>query len=286
MDHPAIPHLKTVDPVLGAVIDRIGKLPPGPRTDGTHLGHLIRAIVYQQLSGKAAATIHGRFEALYGGRPPTPQELLATPDEKLRAVGLSGAKTLYLKDLAARAAAGTLPVDRLHDLDDATLTEALTSVKGIGKWTAQMFLMFRLGRPNVLPDLDLGVRKAIQQVYGLREMPTPQEVQARGAPWSPYASFAAWYLWRSLELPGPDGKTRSTRAMPAPREKLAKKRAAKKSAAKRKSAQRAKPQTKRAQRRKTAKPARKNTKGRSVRASAPGRTRRPAQSKRRSAKRS
>jgi DNA-3-methyladenine glycosylase II len=281
MDHPAIPHLKTVDPVLGAVIDRIGKLPPGPRTDGTHLGHLIRAIVYQQLSGKAASTIHGRFEALYGGRPPTPQELLATPDEKLRAVGLSGAKTAYLKDLAARAAAGTLPVDRLQDLDDATLTEALTGVKGIGKWTAQMFLMFRLGRPNVLPDLDLGVRKAIQQVYGLREMPTPLEVQARGAPWSPYASFAAWYLWRSLELPGPDGTVRSTRAKPA-----AKKKAVKKKAAKRKNAARAKPRTKSVKRRKTAKPAHKNTKARNVRASATRRTRRTTQSRRRGAKRS
>jgi DNA-3-methyladenine glycosylase II len=248
------------------------------------LGHLIRAIVYQQLSGKAASTIHGRFEALYGGRPPTPHELLATPDEKLRAVGLSGAKTAYLKDLAARAAAGTLPVDRLQDLDDAALTEALTSVKGIGKWTAQMFLMFRLGRPNVLPDLDLGVRKAVQQVYGLREMPTPQEVQARGAPWSPYASFAAWYLWRSLELPGPDGTVRSTRAKP-----VAKKKAAKKSAAKRKSGKSGKstmPRTKSAKRRKAAKPARKNTKARSVRASATRRTRRPTRSKRRRAKRS
>lgn len=277
MDHPAIPHLKTVDPVLGAVIDRIGKLPPGPRTDGTHLGHLIRAIVYQQLSGKAASTIHGRFEALYGGRPPTPHELLATPDEKLRAVGLSGAKTAYLKDLAARTVAGTLPVDRLQDLDDAALTEALTSVKGIGKWTAQMFLMFRLGRPNVLPDLDLGVRKAIQQVYGLREMPTPQEVQARGAPWSPYASYAAWYLWRSLELPGPDGTVRSTRAKPVP-----KKKAAKKKPAKRKNA----PRTKSAKRQKTGRPVRKNTKARSARASATRRSRPPARSKRRRAKRS
>lgn len=270
MDHPAIPHLKSVDPVLGAVIDRIGKLPPGPRTDGTHLGHLIRAIVYQQLSGKAAGTIHGRFEALYGGRPPTPQELLATPDEKLRAVGLSRAKAAYLKDLATHAAAGTLPVDRLDHLDDAALTEALTSVKGIGKWTAQMFLMFRLGRPNVLPDLDLGVRKAIQQVYGLREMPTPQEVQTRGAPWSPYASFAAWYLWRSLELPGPDGTVRSTRA-----KSVAKKKAAKKSAATRGGGRRRKSLTKLAPRRKIARPKAKSTAARGKRP-LPTRRTRPA----------
>lgn len=201
MDHPAIPHLKKVDPVLGGVIDSIGRLPPAPRAEGTHLGAIARSIVHQQLSGQAAGTIHGRFEALYGGRAPTPAELLATPDEKLRAAGLSRAKAVYLKDLAARALAG-LPVETLHDLDDAAVTESLTSVKGIGRWTAQMFLMFRLGRPDVLPDLDLGVRKAIQRVYGLRRLPTPQEVQARGAAWSPYASFAAWYLWQSLELPG------------------------------------------------------------------------------------
>jgi DNA-3-methyladenine glycosylase II len=201
VDHPAIPHLRQADPILGRIIDRVGKLPPGPRTDGTHLGALARAIVFQQLSGKAAGTIHGRFEALYGGRAPTPEELLATPDEKLRAAGLSRAKTLYLKDLAARAADGTVPVDRLHELGDDALMEALTSVKGIGKWTAQMFMMFRLGRPDVLPDLDLGVRIAVQLAYNLKRMPTPKEVLARGAAWTPYASFAAWYLWRSLELP-------------------------------------------------------------------------------------
>ena len=201
MDHPAIPHLKQADPILGRIIDRVGQLPPGPRTGGTHLGALARAIVFQQLSGKAAGTIHGRFEAIYGGRAPTPEELLATPDETLRAAGLSRGKTRYLKDLAARAADGTVAVDRLHELGDEALMEALTSVKGIGKWTAQMFMMFRLGRPNVLPDLDLGVRIAVQLAYNMRRMPTPQEVVARGAAWTPYASFAAWYLWRSLELP-------------------------------------------------------------------------------------
>jgi len=202
MDHPAIPHLKRVDPVLGRIIDRVGVLPPGPRSEGTHLGALARAIVYQQLSGRAAGTIHGRFEALYGGRAPTAAELLATPDAQLRAAGLSRAKALYLKDLAARAAAGTVAVDRLHELDDAPLMDALTSVKGIGRWTAQMFLMFRLGRPDVLPDLDLGVRIAMQLAYNLRRMPTPEEVLALGANWTPYSSFAAWYLWRSLDLPG------------------------------------------------------------------------------------
>lgn len=222
MDHPAIPHLKKVDPVLAGIIDRVGVLPPGPRSEGTHLGALARAIVYQQLSGQAAGTIHGRFEALYGGRAPTPDELLATPDERLRAAGLSRAKTVYLKDLAARAAAGTVAVDQLHELEDAALMEALTSVKGIGRWTAQMFMMFRLGRPDVLPDLDLGVRIAVQLAYNLRRMPTPKEVLARGAVWSPYSSFAAWYLWRSLELP--EGKDARRKLLTRAATKLSKRR--------------------------------------------------------------
>ncbi len=233
MDHPAIPHLKQADPVLGRIIDRVGQLPPGPRSDGTHLGALARAIVYQQLSGKAAGTIHGRFEALYGGRAPTPAELLATPDERLRAAGLSRAKALYLKDLAARAAAGTVAVDLLHELSDEALMEALTSVKGIGKWTAQMFMMFRLGRPNVLPDLDLGVRIAVQLAYNLRRMPAPKEVLARGAVWSPYASFAAWYLWRSLELPETADARRKLVARAAARRRKKAKPAVKRGAAKR-----------------------------------------------------
>jgi DNA-3-methyladenine glycosylase II len=233
----AVDHLKRVDPVLGKLIDRVGQRPPGPRTHGTHLGAIARAIVYQQLSGKAAGTIHGRFEGLFGGRAPTAQELLATRDEDLRAVGLSRAKAIYLKDLAARAVSGALPVDDLHHLDDERLLEALTAVKGIGRWTAQMFLMFRLGRPNVLPDLDLGVRKGVQRVYGLRRLPTPQQVQSRGAIWSPFASVAAWYMWRSLELPDENGApARRRRVAPAARGKP---RAAKTTRAKRSSPKRA-----------------------------------------------
>jgi DNA-3-methyladenine glycosylase II len=213
MIEEAIAHLKRVDPKLGDVIDQIGKRPPGPRTEGTHLGAIARAIVFQQLSGKAAGTIHGRFEQLFGGRAPTAEELLKTPEQDLRSVGLSRAKTLYLKDLAAKAASGSLPMGRLHELPDEELLEALTAVKGIGKWTAQMFLLFRLGRLNVLPDLDLGIRKGVQRVYGLRRVPTPEQVQSRGAVWSPFASVAAWYLWRSLELPGqPVTRRRTVRA--------------------------------------------------------------------------
>ncbi len=211
----ALAHLRRADPVIARLIDRIELVPPGPRTDGTHLGAIVRAIVFQQLSGKAAGAIHRRFEALYGGRAPTADELLATADETLRAVGLSRAKTVYLKDLAARAVAGSLPVEQLHELDDHAVLETLTSVKGVGRWTAQMFLLFRLGRPDVLPDLDLGVRKAIQLAYGLRRLPTPKEVLARGAAWSPFASVATWYLWRSLEL-DPPVPTRNPRGRPRP----------------------------------------------------------------------
>jgi DNA-3-methyladenine glycosylase II len=216
MDHPthleAVAHLRRADPVMDALIDRVGRAMPGPRVEGTHLGALARAIVFQQLSGRAAGTIHGRFEGLFGGRAPAATELLSVSDDRLRAVGLSRAKARYLKDLAQRAAEGTLPVDSLHELDDVALLAALTGVKGIGRWTAQMFLLFRLGRPDVLPDLDLGVRRGIQLAYGLRQLPTPKEVLERGAPWSPYASFAAWYLWRSLELPDVIAAAKRSRA--------------------------------------------------------------------------
>jgi DNA-3-methyladenine glycosylase II len=238
MIEEAIAHLKRVDPKLGDVIDRVGKRPPGPRTEGTHLGAIARAIVFQQLSGKAAGTIHGRFEQLFGGRAPTAEELLGTSDEKLRSVGLSRGKALYLKDLAARAASGALPVDRLHELPDEELLETLTAVKGIGRWTAQMVLLFRLGRLNVWPDLDLGVRKAIQRVYNLRRLPTPEQVQSRGSAWSPFASVAAWYLWRSLELPDQPG-SRTPRNSPRRHPPRVKRRTAKRTAAKRPRAKRA-----------------------------------------------
>ncbi len=197
----AVAHLAACDPVLARVIARVGPCRLTTRAEGTHFGAVTRAIVYQQLSGKAAATIHGRFLALYGGREPTAAELLATPEEMLRSVGLSRQKLSYMHDLAAHVQRGDLPVDALHELDDSALTESLVRVKGIGRWTAQMFMMFRLGRPNVLPDLDLGIQKGIQRAYGLREMPKPKDVLRIGERWSPYASVASWYMWRVLELP-------------------------------------------------------------------------------------
>jgi DNA-3-methyladenine glycosylase II len=191
-------HLRQ-DARLAKVIDRVGPCRLAPRAEGTHFGALLRSIVFQQLSGKAAATIHGRVLGLFGGREPTPGELLAVPEETLRGVGLSRQKLAYLRDLARHAGAGGLAVDRLHELPDDEVIARVTAVKGVGVWTAQMFLMFRLGRPDVLPVLDLGIRKAVKQVYGLRALPEARKLEALAEKWRPYRTVASWYLWRSLE---------------------------------------------------------------------------------------
>jgi len=196
----AIAHLMDVDPVLGDVIRRVGPFRLAPRTEGTHFDAVCRSIIYQQLSGQAAATIHGRVLALYGGRSPLPRELADTTDEQLRGVGLSRQKLSYLKDLASRVAMNEVPIETLHELTDDEVIDALVRVKGVGRWTAQMFLMFRLGRPDVLPELDLGIQNAIQRAYRLRKRPMPDRVRRIGAPWAPYRTVASWYLWRSLEL--------------------------------------------------------------------------------------
>ena len=188
----AVAHLKRADPTLAAVIARVGPCRFEARAEGTHFEAVARSIVYQQLSGKAAGTIHGRFHALYGGRAP----------DALRAAGLSRQKVGYLRDLAARVDAGDLPLADIETLGDEAVVAALTRVKGVGRWTAQMFLMFRLGRPDVLPDLDLGVQKAVQLAYGLPAMPKPADVLRVGAPWAPHRTVAAWYLWRSLDNGG------------------------------------------------------------------------------------
>lgn len=195
----ALRHLRRVDPVLARVIRRVGACQLQPRAEGTHFDAVLRAIVYQQLSSKAAGTILGRVHALYGDRSPTPAELLATPETTLRAAGLSRQKLGYVQDLALRVASASVPIDDLDALGDDEIIAALTSVKGVGRWTAQMFLMFRLGRLDVLPELDLGVQKGIQMAYGLERLPRPKEVQEIGAKWSPYRSIASWYFWRSLD---------------------------------------------------------------------------------------
>ena len=199
----AVAHLKKVDPVMRQVITTLGSYKGWPPSVGTHFDAVCRSIVFQQLSGKAAGTIHGRFQGLFGGKTPLPAELAATSDEQLRSIGLSRQKSAYLKDLGSRVALGELPIESLHELGDEDIIAALTQVKGIGRWTAQMFLMFRLGRPDVLPELDLGVQKGIQRAYRLRKLPTPERVKKIGAKWAPYRTIGSWYMWRLVDTPKP-----------------------------------------------------------------------------------
>ena len=199
----AVRHLKRVDPALRRVIERVGACGLHLRVDGHAFDHVARAIVYQQLSGKAAATIYARVHALYGGRPPTPAELVATLPARLRRAGLSRQKASYLKDLARHALSGAVPFDMLDTLPDDAVIEALTAVRGIGVWTAQMFLMFRLGRLDVLPVLDLGIQKGMRRTYGLRRLPKPAQMERIAAAWRPYRSIACWYLWRCMEIAPP-----------------------------------------------------------------------------------
>jgi 3-methyladenine DNA glycosylase/8-oxoguanine DNA glycosylase len=209
MHRRAIAHLKKTDPVLDSVIDRVGAYQLRPRNEGSHFDHIARAIVYQQLSGKAAATIHGRLCALFPEGRVEPALLREMPDERLRAAGLSRQKIGYLRDLATHTTQGTLRVDALHELPDEEIATQLVKVKGVGIWTAQMFLIFRLGRPDVLPVNDLGIRKGVQVAYRLRKLPSPKQVEKIGAKWTPFRSVASWYLWRLLDV------------APAPRQKRA-----------------------------------------------------------------
>jgi len=160
-------------------------------------GALLKAIVSQQLSTKAAKTIYARLMALFDGLP-TPQALALLTDDQLRAVGLSGQKLRYMRDLGSRVQGGSLPLHALDAMTDEDVVVALTQVKGIGRWTAEMFLMFRLHRPDVLPLDDLGIVKAVQRAYGLRKTPSPARLTKIGEAWRPYRSVACWYLWRSL----------------------------------------------------------------------------------------
>lgn len=183
------------------VIDKVGPCTLQLRTEGTHFDALIRSIVYQQLSGKAAATIHGRVRAMFDSEAPLPPQVAAAEHDALRKAGLSNQKAQYVRNLAEHSINGSLPVESLHELSDQEIIDALTQVKGIGRWSAQMFLMFRLGRPDVLPDLDLGVQKGMQRAYRMRKLPSPQKVLETGAKWAPYRTIGSWYMWRVLELP-------------------------------------------------------------------------------------
>jgi len=185
------------DPVLRDLIRAHGPCGLAARQHADPFKALIRAIVGQQLSTKAAATIFSRFEGLFQAFP-TPSQVLAMPDERLRAVGLSSQKLGYLRDLCRRIEEGQLPLDVFDRMDDESVVETLTQVKGIGRWTAEMFLIFRLQRPDVLPVGDLGIVKAVQRAYKLRKAPSADRLTRIGEAWRPYRSVACWYLWASL----------------------------------------------------------------------------------------
>jgi len=193
----AIDHLKKSDPVLRAIIERVG--PCRMEFGVPEFCSLAEAIVYQQLNGKAAVTIFNRFAAL-AGDPLTPDGILKLSDEQLRSVGLSKQKSAYLKDLSTKTSAGLLDFSRLPELTDEDVIEHLTQVKGIGVWTAHMFLMFSLRRPNVLPTGDYGVQMAIKKHYKKRKLPKPNDMEKIAKPWAPYRSIACWYMWRSLDI--------------------------------------------------------------------------------------
>ncbi len=193
-------HLMRRDPILGAAIKRIGACGMADRQRHDHLSALVGSIVSQQLSTKAAATIFGRFLALFSGNHiPDAAAIAAHSDEVLRSVGLSGQKVGYLRDLSARIVDGRLNLNELEALPDEAVIERLVSVKGFGRWTAEMFLMFRLHRPDVLPGGDLGIVVAIQRLYKLRKRPDAKRVLKIGEVWRPYRSVASWYLWQSLK---------------------------------------------------------------------------------------
>ena len=198
----AVAALSAQDPKMAVAIERVGPCTMLPRADGTHFDHLARAIVFQELSGGAASTIYGRFKDRLGtgGDAPTPAQILASDEATLRACGLSTAKTRAILDLAVHVEDARLPLDMIDTMDDEAVIDALVAVRGVGRWTAQMFLMFRLGRPDVLPVLDLGVRKGAQKIYRMRALPEADRLGKVARNWRPWASVASWYCWRVLDL--------------------------------------------------------------------------------------
>jgi DNA-3-methyladenine glycosylase II len=198
-----VEHLRAADPILRQVIDEVGVDALGDARAGRpldHYGALLRSIVGQQLSTKAARAIYLRLTERFGGRTPTPQEVLDDdPDELRLAAGLSHAKVRYLRSLAEHVLAGELELERLDDLPDEEVIAELVAVKGIGTWSAHMFLIFHLQRPDILPVGDLGIRRAMMIRYGLPELPSPADMEALAGPWRPYRSLASRFLWRSLD---------------------------------------------------------------------------------------
>lgn len=199
----ALAVLKEADAPLSALIERVGPYRLELRARLSPFQALMRSIIYQQLSGKAAQTIYGRVLGLFpGGEPPHPQHVLDTPGEALRGAGLSRAKVAAISDLAAKTLKGIVPErDALGALSNEEIIERLTAVRGVGRWTVEMLLIFYLGRPDVLPVTDLGVRKGFMLTYGLEDLPSPSALREHGWRWAPYRSVASWYLWRAVDTP-------------------------------------------------------------------------------------
>jgi DNA-3-methyladenine glycosylase II len=197
--------LAAADPTMAALIERVGTIDIATRLKrrseerpNDAYGALLRAIVGQQLSTKAARTIYLRVVDIFDGVTPSPEQLLAAKEADLRGAGLSGRKVEYIRDLASHVLSGELELERLNELSDEEAIEEIVAVRGLGQWTAEMFLIFHLERPDVLSGGDLGIRKAVQIEYGLEEMPTPERVLEIGEPWRPHRSLASLYLWESL----------------------------------------------------------------------------------------
>ena len=192
-----VKYLSRVDPQLEVVINTVGKYSIRLRTDAFQ--SLVESIIYQQLAGSAANVIYTRFIKYYNNMMPTPMDIISTSDMELKSkIGLSSKKVQYLKDLATKIAERKLSLDLLTTLSDEEVINQLIQVKGIGRWTAEMFLIFCLGRPDVLPITDLGIRKAMHNIYSLSELPKPAEMLAIAQPWRPHRTVATWYLWKSL----------------------------------------------------------------------------------------
>ena len=207
----ACAELSSRDPALGAVIAAVGGNGFPPHGGGTTFESLSHSIVYQQLSGKAAATIFGRFRGLFRSEDfPTPTEVLKMPHARMRKAGLSEAKARAIRDLALHADRGVVPpVAELRAMDPEAVIERLTVVRGVGRWTVQMLLLFRIGHPDVLPAHDLGIRKGVARITRRRKLPEPDAVMRRGERWRPWRSVASWYLWRATELPPVQSRSRS-----------------------------------------------------------------------------
>jgi 3-methyladenine DNA glycosylase/8-oxoguanine DNA glycosylase len=196
----AVDHLKAVDGTLGAFIERSGPLELKPGRHRTPFEALLRAIAYQQLSGKAAGTIHGRVLDLFPRGRPDPERLLTLPENRLREAGLSGAKTRAVRDLAEKALDGTVPSPReLGTMSDADILQRLIRVRGVGRWTVEMLLIFDLGRPDVLPLDDLGIQKGFRNLYAMKKLPAARTMNRRGRHWQPFRSVASWYLWKAAD---------------------------------------------------------------------------------------